>query len=329
MKNPLVSVLITVYNDEGNIARAVESILNQSYQHLELVVVNDGSTDGTAAVLAAYQKKDSRIRIINQPNGGTASAANHGLKFCTGKYIARLDSDDWSYPYRLKEEVEFLEANPDVGLVGGGCHIADTSARIIGVRNIKTRNPYKTLLNRCIYQQSDVMFRRDVLERLAGSLVYRGKFKGAEDYDLWLRLSEITVVAKLNRVFSVWTLNIGGYTLSRKREQMEAIAEIKKMARARRRGGKDWYDEFRPKVRDTAHRTSIKPFEYDMIVAQVLLKERRTAEVQEQLRVYKSDGTNWATVRKWYYLSFVPRPVLKLLFGFREYLLSNSFLELR
>lgn len=328
MKNPLVSVLITVYNDEGNVGRAIESILKQTYQNFELVIVDDGSTDGTGAVLDSYQKKDGRIKIIRQPNGGTAGAANHGLKHCTGKYIARLDSDDHSYPYRLEEEVNFLEANPAIGLVGSGCHIADTSGRIIGQRNIRTTSPQKTLRNRCIYQHSDVMYRRDIVNSLSGDGVYRSKFK-AEDYDLWLRISEITGIAKLNSINGVWTLNGGGYTLSRKQEQMEAIKEVRKMATARRQGKKDWYDSFVPKAVSQGHRVQIKDYEYDLAVAQVLLKEARCTEARNQLKKYKPESDSWVAVRKWYYLSFLPKPVLKTLFGFREYLLNNSFIELR
>lgn len=329
MANPMVSVLITVYNDESNIGNALDSILAQSYQDFEIVVVNDGSTDGTPEVLTKYQEKDKRIKIINQKNQGTANAANNGLKHCSGKYIARLDSDDTSYPHRLQEEVSFLESNPHVGLVGGGCHIADITGRIIGTRNIKPTNPYKTLINRCIFQQSDVMFRKDVLDKLPGDIVYRGKFKGAEDYDLWLRISEVAAIAKINSILGIWTLNTGGYTLARKQEQLEAINELKRMAMARRKGGKDWYDDFTPAVKDVTHRKQMKSCEYDKTVSQVLLKEGRTKDVQHQLEKYKTVKDDWSIVKKWYYLSYLPKPLLKMIFGFREFLLNNSSIELR
>jgi glycosyltransferase involved in cell wall biosynthesis len=329
MQGPLVSVLITVYNDELNIGKAIDSIINQTYQRFELVIVNDGSTDTTLTILMQYQRIDDRIKIISQDNQGTAVAANNGLQHCTGKYIARLDSDDISYPGRLAEEVKFMEANPHIGLVGGGCHIADSEGRIIGTRNIYTTSAYKTLLNRCIYQQSDVMFRKDVLSRLPGTSVYRNKFKGAEDYDLWLRISEVTEVAKINAVFGIWKLNGGGYTLSRKQEQLEAIKELKRMAIARRKGSADWYDSFQPKVIEKAHRTQLKDYEYDLTAAQVLLKEARSAEVRQQLKKYQSKSESWKAVRKWYYLSFLPKPVLKSIFDFREFILNRSFIELR
>lgn len=328
MQNPLVSVLMPVYNDEANIANAVESVLQQTYQNFELIVVNDGSTDKSLSILLDYQQKDQRIKIVNQKNQGLANALNNGINHCSGKYIARLDSDDVSYPHRLHEQVIFLEQNPNIGLVGGGCHIADDTGRIIGSRNIYPANPYKTLLNRCIYQHSDVMYRKDVVTNLPGGLVYRNKFI-AEDYDLWLRISEVTGIAKINTIFGIWTLNGGGYTLSRKQEQLEAIRELKKMAIERRKGGIDWYDSFQPKVIEKAHRTQVKAYEYDLTVAQVLLKDARCAEVRQQLGKHKSNDESWKGVRKWYYLSFLPKGLLKSIFNFREFILNRSFIELR
>jgi glycosyltransferase involved in cell wall biosynthesis len=326
---PKVSVLICVYNDEANIGKAIDSILCQSFQDFEIIIVNDGSTDATGTILSQYKQQDKRIKVIDQQNQGTANAANNGITHCSGKYIARLDSDDISYPHRLQTEVSFLEANPHVGLVGGGCHITDSTGRILGSRNIRPKNPHKTLINRCIYQQSDVMFRKDVLDKLAGNIVYRGKFKGAEDYDLWLRISEVAAIAKIDSVFGVWKLNTGGYTLARKSEQLEAITELKKMAIARRKGQKDWYDSYTPAVKDTIHRTQMNSSEYDKTIAQVLLKEGHTSEVQYQLKKYKTIKHEWSLVKKWYYLSFIPKPILKMIFGFREFLLNNSSIELR
>ncbi len=329
MKTPLVSVLITVYNDEKNIAKAIESILNQTFRDFEIVIVNDGSTDYTQSILNGYRERYSNIKVVNQANAGTADAANTGLSYCSGKYIARLDSDDISYPYRLQEEVSFLETNPLIGLVGGGCDIIDESGRPIGSRNIQTSNPYKTLIKRCIYQQSDVMFRKEVLDKISGEPVYRGKFKGAEDYDLWLRISEVAGIAKIDRILGAWKLNNGGYTLSRKQEQLEAINELRKMAVARRKGMPDWYGSFEPRVANKTHRISLHNCEYDKTIAQVLLKERRTTEVRSQLEKYKSHKKDWALVKKWYYLSYLPKSFLKLIFDFREFLLNHSSLELR
>src|SRR5688572_22031959 len=165
---PRVTVLMTVFNDERHVGKAIESVLRQSYTDFELIIVNDGSTDGTEAILARYAASDPRIRVLRQPNAGTTAAANLGLARAQGQYVARLDSDDLSYPHRLQTEVDFLDRNPDVALVGGGSDIIDDEGQVIGTRNVQTDDPARTLLHRCIYQQSDVMFRRDVVLRLGG-----------------------------------------------------------------------------------------------------------------------------------------------------------------
>jgi glycosyltransferase involved in cell wall biosynthesis len=325
---PEISVLITVYNDAAHIGNALDSILAQTMKDLEIVVVDDGSTDQTPEILKRYAAGEERIRVFTQPNQGTAAAANNGLRYCRGKYIARLDSDDISYPHRLETEWRYLEAHPGIDLVGGNCHIADVNGKIIGTRRIYPANPYQTLIHRCIYQQSDVMFRRSVLDKL-GPIVYRGKFKGAEDYDLWLRISEAGGIAKIDSVFGVWRLNSGGYTLSRKQEQLEGIRELRRMAIARRKGQCDWYDQYEPVLLEKQHRTAIPKLEYDLVVCQVLLKEGRCREIREMLQTYRNRKDEWMLVRKWYYLSCLPAPLLRLLFGAREMVLNHTAIELR
>lgn len=329
MHDATVSVLITVYNDESNIGRAIDSVLGQTFSDFELIIVNDGSTDQTTAILDCYAEKDKRIRVIHQANQGTANAANTGLACCNGKYMARLDSDDVSYPFRLQVEVEFLEAHPDINLVGGQCHIADDNGHIIGTRRIMPSDPYKTILNRCIYQQSDIMLRRSVLEKIPGRPVYRGKFKGAEDYDLWLRISEVGGIAKIDKAMGIWRLNKGGYTLSRKQEQLDAVKVLRRMAVARRNGSRDWYASYTPVRKAKIHRAAINKVDYDVTVSQVLLKEGKTAEIKMRLKPYKQSNRDWAIARKWYYLSLLPKPILRILFGIREMILNNSSIELR
>ena len=328
MSLPLVSVLITVYNDKEHILSSVQSILNQRYTNFEIVIVDDGSTDGTSELLRNMVSKEERVKVLYKENGGTANAANLGLSICNGKYIARLDSDDYSYDHRLSAQVEFLEKYPDVDLVGGGCHIIDRDGNIIGSRNIFTSNPKRTLQNRCIYQQSDVMFRKSVLGKLPPGEVYRTKLR-AEDYDLWLRISEVGNVAKMNQILGDWRLNIGGYTLSRKEEQLEAVTVLKKMAALRRRGLPDGYELFQPLVRSKKHRAIISQVEYDIVVSQVLLKEGRTGEAKKILLPHKTSGSDWILAKKWFRIAFIPGPILKLLFSFREWILNNSSIELR
>lgn len=115
-KNILISVFIPVYNREKYVKFAIESILNQTYQNFELIIINDGSTDNSLSIIQSYD--DDRIRIINNiKNKGVAAVGNQGIAAAKGKYFVRLDSDDIAHPRRLEKQVNFLERNPQYALV--------------------------------------------------------------------------------------------------------------------------------------------------------------------------------------------------------------------
>src|SRR4051812_19112608 len=109
--NPLVSVLMPVYNAEKHLQEAMESILNQSYTHFEFVIINDGSEDRSASIINSYQDKRIKL-IVNQENKGLIYSLNYGISQCTGKYIVRMDADDISLKERIYEQVQFMESHP-------------------------------------------------------------------------------------------------------------------------------------------------------------------------------------------------------------------------
>jgi glycosyltransferase involved in cell wall biosynthesis len=123
--SPRVSVVTSVYNGEPYFDRAIPGILAQTFQDFEFVVVDDGSTDGSLAKLEELARRDSRIRVFSPGRMGAAAAYNFGVAQATGEYIARQDFDDRSYPDRLKLQAEFLDAHPDVGMVGGAYLLVD------------------------------------------------------------------------------------------------------------------------------------------------------------------------------------------------------------
>ncbi|MFH2203929.1 MAG: glycosyltransferase [Elusimicrobiota bacterium] len=315
---PRVTVLMTVYNDEKFLGSAIESVLRQTFKDFELLIIDDGSTDRCGKILRAYAGKDERIRVIKQENQGTTAAANRGLAAARGRYIARLDSDDISFPFRLQTEVDYLDRHPDVALVGGGSEIIDDAGAVIGVRNIAAQSAGKTLRHRCIFQQSDVMFRRDTALKVGG---YREKFQNAQDYDLWLRISEVAEVEKLHTVLGQWRLNAGGYTLSRMAEQKKEVRTIKEFARQRRGGGKDGYDGYAA-AEKKKHRAHIAPEEYDLLVGFVLLQSARPIEARRKIGTFMSARLT-STALAAYILTFAPRPLIRLLFRARNLYLNN------
>jgi glycosyltransferase involved in cell wall biosynthesis len=113
----LISVIITAYNTEKYIAEAIESVLVQTYPHFELILVDDGSTDKTLAIMQEYQKRDKRIMIDSHENMGMGPSSNRAIKMAKGEYIARLDADDRMLPKRLEVQVDYLKKHPEVNMV--------------------------------------------------------------------------------------------------------------------------------------------------------------------------------------------------------------------
>jgi glycosyltransferase EpsE len=116
--NPLVSILCPVFNGEKYFDRAVPSILNQTYENFEFIIINDGSTDGTKEFLDNLSLKDSRVKVFHPGRLGFVNALNFGITKCSGEYIARQDFDDISYPERIEKQLEYLLKNPDISWLG-------------------------------------------------------------------------------------------------------------------------------------------------------------------------------------------------------------------
>lgn len=130
---PELSVVIPSYNHARFIARAVSSVLNQSFKDLELIVVDDGSTDNSLEVLSGFS--DPRVRVLTQPNQGAHAAINRGLRAATGEYLAILNSDDLYHPLRLAKMLEVLKADRQVGLVGSYIDIIDRDGKSLGIKH--------------------------------------------------------------------------------------------------------------------------------------------------------------------------------------------------
>ncbi|GAB4378400.1 MAG: hypothetical protein Kow0075_08280 [Salibacteraceae bacterium] len=187
--NPLVSITTIVYNGEPFIARCIEGVLNQSYQNIEYVIVNDGSTDGTADICRSYANRDDRIVFIENPrNMGLTYTRNRAFDACTGKYIAVNDADDFSYPDRIWKQVEFMETHPNVVLCG-------TQARMVFADGTST--PYNfphsnedlriRMLEGVPMLNSSSMVKRSVLTR--HGLRYLEGYASCEDFKLFAQIS--------------------------------------------------------------------------------------------------------------------------------------------
>jgi glycosyltransferase involved in cell wall biosynthesis len=200
MNIPTVSVVMSVFNGESFLAEAVGSILDQSFPDFEFIIINDGSTDGTTAMIEAYQKRDPRLRVYHQENRGLIESLNRGCGLARGKYIARMDADDVAIKDRLLRQVCFLEEHPEVAAVGGAIETMDATGAPLGIeRSPITDREIKSALVRgdCPFVHPTVLIRRDVFVSVHG---YRRVVVDAEDYDLWARIADRFELANLEAV---------------------------------------------------------------------------------------------------------------------------------
>jgi len=194
-QEPIVSVIMPVYNGEPYLREAIDSILAQTYTNFELLVVDDNSTDLTVNIVQSYA--DPRIRLLTAAHEGIAQALNKGLAAARGNYVARMDSDDVSAPHRLEKQVAYLMLHQGVVMVGSWARLIDQESNNIGTcRTLLTRGRQLRVAlwadNQFVH--GSVMMRRDAVRAVAD---YRYDFTTSEDYDMWLRLAEIGELANL------------------------------------------------------------------------------------------------------------------------------------
>lgn len=183
---PLVSILLPVYNGGAYLAEAIQSILSQTYSNFELVIINDGSTDDSSDIVGSFN--DPRIRFYNQENQGLPATLNRAIGLAQGKYLARQDGDDVSFPKRLERQVEFLEANPDYGVVGTWSEIWEEKRKSNRVHKHPADNMILkfNILFDSYFVHSSVMIRKTMFDKVG--LYSTEKARQPEDYELWSRI---------------------------------------------------------------------------------------------------------------------------------------------
>jgi glycosyltransferase involved in cell wall biosynthesis len=185
---PIVSFIISVYNGEKFLPECIVGINGQTFSDYEVIVVDDGSDDGTSDILHKWSKDNDRVRVLTRENDGLASALNLAISHTCGKYLARHDADDISSPYRIERQVAFLEANKDAVLAGSYC-VEFTETQSLTSLYCPPDDPafiiemLRKKGNPLIH--GSIMFRKALFEKLSEG--YR--FKYGQDYDLYLRLS--------------------------------------------------------------------------------------------------------------------------------------------
>ena len=235
MKIPTVSVALVACNVERFLAEAIESILNQTFRDFEFIIINDGSTDGTAAILDSYVRGDPRVRVYHQENSGVTESRNRGCGLARGKYLAQMDADDIAVRDRLQWQIEFMERHPEVGVVGGAVEVIDSAGRALHCLHYPVENEEikSVLLLQNPLTQSAVVVRKEVFLSVGG---YRRSFDLAEDYDMWLRIAERWRLANLEAVVVKYRIHSDQATSRKLRQEILCGLAVRALASLRRKG---------------------------------------------------------------------------------------------
>jgi glycosyltransferase involved in cell wall biosynthesis len=217
-QQPIVTVLMPVYNAEAFVATAIDSVLRQSFTQFELLIISDGSSDRSAEIITSF--RDERIRFINnERNLGLIATLNSGIRLASGKFIARMDADDVCLPDRLSKQVAFLEQRVDVAVVASLVDFINTDGEVTGNwstdQSAVSEQDIALVMARtnCIAHPSVIM-----RTEIARKYLYQTNQKGAEDWDLWLRLlADGHRIAKISEVLLHYRIHPDSITAGDKR----------------------------------------------------------------------------------------------------------------
>jgi glycosyltransferase involved in cell wall biosynthesis len=275
MNMPLVTVLMPVYNAERFLKQAIQSVLAQTFADFELLIINDGSTDSSVSIIQSFH--DKRIRLVhNEKNSGVIDTLNKGISLATGKYIARMDADDYCLPTRFEKQVQYLEQHAEV-IVLAACVLQvnaqddDLGSWDDDIHNTSPQQIFRALAKTNCIAHPTVMMRTGIIQAYA----YNKKQKGSEDWDLWMRLvSEGHRIDKLPECLLKYRLHAASVTALHNRE----LTTEKKINRVRITFLKDRLKKFK-----------LKKFELLVIIAilRTIARDIKINRLPHWLRFWK------------------------------------------
>ena len=231
---PRISVVLPVYNAGKYLCSAVQSVLDQRFTDFELMIVDDGSTDGSLAVLQRFAVADERIRLRARENRGLVATLNEMLADARGELIARMDADDFAFPDRFGLQVEYLNKHPDVVCIGGGVELIDGQDRRLVRPSPVCGNDAvqrEALQGRIPICHPSAMYRTEAARRVGG---YRQHTYPAEDLDLWLRLGEVGQLDNLAACVLRYRIHRDSISVQQSRRQMRQMRIVCENAWKRR-----------------------------------------------------------------------------------------------
>jgi glycosyltransferase involved in cell wall biosynthesis len=235
MSDPRVSVLMPVRDAAPFLERAVRSILDQSLSDLELIAVDDGSTDASGAILSRLAAGDRRLRVVHQKRARGPAALNHAWSLAQAPFLARMDADDIAHPFRLDRQVAELEARPSLGVIGSRVRFIDERGDVLGRWDVPLGPAlvrWSLLFANPVCHPS-VVVRRSAVEDVSP---YDNELAFAEDYDLWVRLAERLEIDNLAETLVDKRVHTRSVSARNEWEQRRQAASISRRARARLAG---------------------------------------------------------------------------------------------
>ena len=226
MSVPLISVVLPVYNAEPYVAAALESILRQDYPHIEVIALDDGSTDRSLDILQRYRKADDRIRIVSRENRGLVATLNEGIALANGDLVARMDADDISYPYRFSRQVALFTRQPQLAMSGTGIDQLVGNRVVLGKPDPVYQSGEWHILSKffTIFMHSTVMYNRKVIPD--GVLVYDASYVHAEDFDLFRRIARELPAAMIDESLVAYGIHDDSVTSKHKYQMRRTHLKI-------------------------------------------------------------------------------------------------------
>ena len=234
---PRVSVVMSVYDGARFLDEAVVSIRTQTFSNFEFIIVDDGSRDATREILCSHAREDSRVRVVvSRQNRGLIESLHRCFAEATGEFIARMDADDVAKPERLERQIEYLDSNPAIALVGSAVETIDAKSRVLKTVSVPSDPEVIRSHMRergCVIFHPTVLVRRKTLEEFGR---FRKAYQCAEDYDLWLRMLEKVQLANLDEVLLGYRRHEQSISYTKVRQQALSALCARSMARFRLRG---------------------------------------------------------------------------------------------
>lgn len=233
---PLVSILLPVYNAERYLRASLESTLSQTYEKVEVICVDDGSTDDSYKILREFARIDKRVKVFrNSKNRGIGYTANKALRHARGQFIARMDADDIMFPERIEKQVAYLQANPDTVLVGGQCVVINEEGESVGEKRNPTTHEeiYKLMFTAMSVQNPTVMINKSLADKK--SLQLDASLHPIDDLDMLFKLFRCGEFANLPDFVLQYRVYRGSSTMQNPKKSF--LLTLKVRARALRRYG--------------------------------------------------------------------------------------------